>query len=78
MRIRTQGSGSILNSIGDITANLYDHLLVFDEQATSEMIGNPEVLEIRNVPTSNQLFYQTISDHLPIVVRLRTSGTDDD
>lgn len=78
MRIRTQGSGSTLNSIGDITANLYDHLLVFDEQATSEMIGNPEVLEIRNVPTSNQLFYQTISDHLPIVVRLRTSGTDDD
>jgi hypothetical protein len=27
---------------------------------------------------SNAQFYRTVSDHLPIMVRLRTSGPDDD
>ena len=34
---RTEGSGSTLNSNGDRTINLYDHILVHDEAATSEM-----------------------------------------
>jgi hypothetical protein len=76
--IRSQGSGSTLNSHGQRTTNLYDHMIVFDDGATSEMIGNAEVLDVRNVTTNNQEFFRTISDHLPIAVRLRTSGTDDD
>ncbi|MFC1523661.1 SH3 domain-containing protein [Thermodesulfobacteriota bacterium] len=75
--VNTQGTGSTLDD-GERTDNLYDHLLVYDEAATSEMIGDPEIIDIRNVATSNLVFFQTISDHLPIVVRMRSSGPDDD
>jgi endonuclease/exonuclease/phosphatase family metal-dependent hydrolase len=75
---RTSGSGSTLNSSGGRTANLYDHLLVYDTDATAEMIGNAEVLDVRSKASSNASFYKTISDHLPIVVRMRSSGPDDD
>lgn len=75
---RTHGSGSTLNSNGQRTMNLYDHLLVFDEDASSELIGNAEVLDVRSVALSPQLFYQSVSDHLPIVVLIRALGIDDD
>ncbi len=75
---RTDGSGSTLNSTGARTTNLYDHVLVWDETATSEMAGNATVLDVRGVSTSNQKFYTNVSDHLPIRVLVRTEGPDDD
>lgn len=75
---RTNGSGSTLNYLGQRTGNLYDHLIVHDESASSELIGNAEVLDIRNVAADEQTFYSTVSDHLPIVIRMRASGADDD
>jgi hypothetical protein len=75
---RTAGTGSTLNSSGGRTTNLYDHLLVYDTNATSEMIGNAEVLDVRSKASSNAIFYKTLSDHLPIVVRVKSSGPDDD
>lgn len=75
---KTNGTGSTLNYSGERTGNLYDHLLVNDEGATSEMIGNAEVLDVRGEASSNQIFFQTVSDHLPIMVRMRASGPDDD
>ncbi len=75
---RTDGSGSTLNSNGDRTTNLYDHVLVFDETATSEMLGNAAVLNRIGLASTPKSFYQTVSDHLPIMVRLLSSGHDDD
>ncbi len=63
---------------GARTTNLYDHVLVWDETATSEMAGNATVLDVRGVSTSNQKFYTNVSDHLPIRVLVRTDGPDDD
>jgi len=75
---RTEGTGSTLNSDGEITDNLYDHVLVRDPVATSEMVGNAQVLDVRDVAGSPAEFYRTVSDHLPIAVRLRVDGEDDD
>ena len=75
---RTQGSGSTLNNQGQRTDNLYDHFLVLDGEATSEMIGDPEVLDVRGVAANNQMFFSTVSDHLPVSVRMLCSGPDDD
>ena len=75
---RTEGSGSTLNLNGDRTTNLYDHVLVHDEAATSEMVGNAVVLNRIGMAASPKVFYQTVSDHLPIMVRVRSSGPDDD
>ena len=75
---RTTGTGSTLNSSGARTSNLYDHVLVHNETNTSEMLGNARVLDVRQVTATNQLFYSTVSDHLPIVVEMRSSGPGDD
>lgn len=75
---RTTGTGSTLNQSGGVTGNLYDHLLVQDESATTELVGNARVLDVRHVATTNEVFFQTVSDHLPIMVEVRSSGPDDD
>jgi endonuclease/exonuclease/phosphatase family metal-dependent hydrolase len=67
---RTEGSGSTLNSKGEQTNNLYDHILVHDETATSEIIGNAVVLNRIGLASNPKVFYQTVSDHLPVVVRI--------
>jgi hypothetical protein len=69
---------AFLNSQGGLTANLFDHRLVHDEVADSEPEGNTVVLnEIGPVPSAKD-FYQTVSDDLPIMVKLRSSGPDQD
>ncbi|MFC1896614.1 SH3 domain-containing protein [Thermodesulfobacteriota bacterium] len=78
VEVNTQGTGSTLNSQGERTTNLYDHILVLHEQETSEMIGSPEVLDVIGQATSPQVFFDTVSDHLPVFVRLRAFGPDDD
>lgn len=75
---RTQGSGSTLNDQGERTNNLYDHFFVLDQEATSEMIGNPEVLDVRGSAANDKTYFNTVSDHLPIFVKMRCSGPDDD
>ncbi len=77
-RVRTQGAGSTLSRDGELMMNLYDHMLVFDEEATSEVIDAPQVLDVRGYATSGQEFYETCSDRLPVLMRLRASGPDDD
>ena len=68
----------MLNSSRERTDNLYAHLLVNDENATLEMIGNAKVLDVRSEVSVNAEFYRTVSDHLPIIVRMRSSEPDDD
>lgn len=75
---RTTGTGSTLNLDGDRTANLYDHLLVHDETASSELIGDAQVIDVRHVASSNDVFYGSVSDHLPILIEVQSGGTDDD
>jgi len=75
---RTEGSGSTLNYNGDRTLNLYDHVLVHDETAASEMIDDVVVINRIGLAATPKVFYQTVSDHLPIMVRMRSSGPDDD
>jgi hypothetical protein len=75
--VLTVGSGSTLNSKGERTTNLYDHVLIFSAAATKELEGSPEILDVRDVATSPAAFYQTVSDHLPIRARFR-SGPDRD
>jgi len=73
----TAGSGSTLNSAGDLTSNLYDHLVVFDAAAASELVQQATVLDLRELASSNAEFFRTVSDHLPIVTRLRVLQDDD-
>lgn len=75
--INTVGTGSTLNSTGAITFNVYDHLVVFDAAATHEQIEPEKVLDVRNVAATNRAFFQTVSDHLPIVARFRIMADDD-
>ena len=77
MQVRTQGSGSTLNNQGQRTNNLYDHL-VLDAAVTSEMTGDPQVIDVLGVAATPLEFFRTVSDHPPIVVSLRSSGPDDD
>lgn len=73
----TAGTGSTLNSAGDVTMNLYDHLVIFDQAATSELVQPATVLDLRSHAASNQVFFRTVSDHLPIVARFRIDVDDD-
>lgn len=75
--IGTVGVGSTLNSTGAVTFNVYDHLVIFNAAATHEQIGPEEVLDVRNVAATNRAFFQTVSDHLPIVARFQTIADDD-
>ena len=74
---KTQGSGSTLNSSGKITNNLYDHVVVFDSAATKEMQGSAVVLDVRSAESSPSKFYAAVSDHLPIMVVLKSAKDDD-
>ena len=76
-QVRTLGAGSTLNSLGERTANLYDHLLLFDRSATREMLGSPEVLDVREVAATPREFFRTVSDHLPVRALFRAEGDDD-
>ena len=76
-QVQTLGSGSTLNTKGERTNNLYDHLLLHDQAATNEMVGNPQVLDVRDVAASPKVFYQTVSDHLPVSVQFRSAVDDD-
>jgi len=76
--IPTVGTGSTLNGSGERTENLYDHLLVNDSDATSEQIGSAEVIDVRFEAASNEIFFDTVSDHLPIIARFNVAGPDDD
>lgn len=75
---KTTGTGSTLNSSGARTANLYDHLLVSDSHATSELVLSAQVLDVRKRASTNKMFYKTVSDHLPIVGRFFRNRSDDD
>jgi hypothetical protein len=75
---KTTGTGSTLNSSGVRTANLYDHLLVRDSHATSELVVPAQVLDVRKKASTNKMFYKTVSDHLPIVGRFIRNRSDDD
>jgi len=75
---RTTGTGSTLRIQGTRTHNLYDHLLVRDEAATTELKGNAEVIDVVSEASSPKTFYKTLSDHLPIVATMACGGPDDD
>ncbi len=74
----TEGTGSTLNSQGERTSNLYDHLLVSSLVTTPELGDKAEVLDVREVSASNAIFFSTVSDHLPLRVLLTLQGRDDD
>lgn len=74
----TEGTGSTLNSTGARTDNLSDHLLIPHPEATPELGTKAEVLDVRDWATSDETFFDTVSDHLPIRVVLTLAGPDDD
>lgn len=74
---RTDGTGSTLNTQGNITSNLYDHFVVHDAGASAEVTANATVLDVRSVASSPAEFYRNVSDHLPIVTTV-AAGADDD
>jgi Endonuclease/Exonuclease/phosphatase family len=75
---RTRGEGSVLNLLGNRTASLPDHVLIYDARATAELFGDAEAVDVRGLVASNADFYRTVSDHLPIVIRLRAFRPDHD
>jgi hypothetical protein len=77
-RVRTRGQGSVLGAGGELTSNLYDHMLIVDESATIETIDPPHVVDVRAAAGSNLDFFDKCGDHLPLLLRLRAGGPDDD
>jgi len=41
-------------------------------------VGNAAVIDVIDAAASPQIFYKTVSDHLPIVAKWKTAGPDDD
>jgi len=74
----TTASPSTLNSSGELGKNEYDHMLVMWDDESTELIEPAEVLDVRYYAASRKEFFETVSDHLPIRVRVRIDGTDDD
>ena len=74
----TSGSGSTLNRRGQRTDNLYDHLLVEDKEATAELLEHAVIVDVRDRAASPEVFFRTVSDHLPLVAVFDTGGPDDD
>lgn len=78
MESKITGTGSTLNTTGGRTQNLYDHLLVYDDGETAELLGNGEVLDVIGKAATPRDFFKTVSDHLPIRAVFDTGGPDDD
>jgi len=74
----TTASPSTLNSKGELGGNEYDHTLVMWDDESTELLGPAEVLDVRYYAASRKEFFETVSDHLPIRVRVRIDGVDDD
>ena len=74
----TEGSGSTLNRHGQRTANLYDHVLLDSPRSSPELATKARVLDVRRACASAQLFEQTVSDHLPVVLEIDVFQPDDD
>ncbi len=75
---RTRGSGSALNLLGEIVPGLRDRVLVHDPKSTGELIGTATVLDVRGVAADPGYYRRVVSNHLPLMVRLRTDIADDD
>lgn len=75
---KVTGTGSTLNTTGGRTQNLYDHLLVHDDNENRELLGNGEVLDVVSKAATPRDFFKTVSDHLPIRALFNISGPDDD
>lgn len=75
---RTTGAGSTLNRKGEVTTNLYDHILVENVGDSTELVGNAEVLDVIGRAATPTAFFKSVSDHLPIRVTLKSSSPDDD
>lgn len=75
---RTRGAGSTLNRSGERTANLYDHVLLSNEEASRELEGDAEVIDPDQRVANGAFFYSVVSDHLPLAVRWNRSIGDDD
>lgn len=75
---RSDGSGSLLDLRGEATGRRPDHILVYDGTATAELLGDATALDARGVAPTARAYYTTVSDHLPIMIRLRGDGADDD
>jgi len=77
LQIPVLGTASTLNSSGNLSSNLYDHILIHDTTATRELVDIPEILDVRDVAADPRTFYRTVSDHLPIRARFRSDVDDD-
>jgi hypothetical protein len=75
--IPVRGTASTLNSSGNLSSNLYDHIVIHDTAATRELVDTPEILDVRDVAADPRTFYRTVSDHLPIRARFRSDVDDD-
>jgi hypothetical protein len=75
---QVEGEGSTLNSSGEMTTNLYDHLIIHDPDATTELVGRAAVLDLRHQAAPVKEFYRTVSDHLPIYAEFFVGRPDDD
>lgn len=69
----TKGTGSTLNLRDGVTKNLFDHALVAEDDADSLGATSAVVLDVRAY-ASDDTFYRSVSDHLPIRFELARSS----
>ena len=72
--VRTHGPGVALDLRGEPTRGLRDHVVVYDQRTATEMSADGFVFDARSAVTSPSKYRQTVSDHLPLLLRLRVSG----
>jgi hypothetical protein len=73
----TGGTGSTLDQNAAVTEDLNDHLVVFDREATAELLAPAAPIPLDSMPVASADCYASVSDHLPIVATFQV-GTDDD
>jgi len=76
--VRTRGGGAALNLLGEPTQGLRDHVVVRDADTTTETNGDSSVLDVRGGAASPRDFRRSVSDHLPVMLRLRVSPSEVD
>lgn len=77
-RDRTEGVGSTLTMAGEISENLYDHLLAWGDAANQALADDAHVLDVRpDVHALDVPLTTSLSDHLPIQAQLTLAADRD-
>ncbi|MEO8602126.1 MAG: endonuclease/exonuclease/phosphatase family protein [bacterium] len=78
LAVRGDDGGATLDLLGNRTARRTDHILLDSPHPGVDVVGVATAIDLRSASPSAAEFYRTISDHLPVVMTLRSAQRTDD